>query len=68
MMNDFTKEELIMLKNMILHIRNDYPAVRLDTDCSALKAKIQRMIENYNDCDHLYARKVCIYCGKKNDD
>ena len=58
-MNDFTKEELIMLKNMILHIRNDYPAVRLDTDCCVLKAKIQRMIETYDE------PKYCAHSGAK---
>ena len=49
-MNDFTKEELQMLYNMILHIRNDYEATRLDEDATNLKCKIQSMIDNY--CEH----------------
>ena len=57
-----------MLWSMILHVRRDYETMVLEEECTALRDKIQRMIENYNDCDHLYARKVCIYCGKKNDE
>ena len=56
-MNDFTKKELesirYCVKQMSIHI-DDY---------NQLKEKIHTMIETYNDCQHLYARKVCVECG-----
>jgi hypothetical protein len=49
-MNDFTKDELQMIYSMMLHVRNDYPAIRKDNDACCLKHKLQSMIENY--CEH----------------
>ncbi len=46
-MNDFTKEELIMLKRLTLQHVNQF---RENSDCIALLNKIQSMIENY--CEH----------------
>ena len=68
MSNDFTKEELEMIYNMILHVRNDYPAVRKDNDACCLKHKIQSMIDNY--CEHKNkcvngAKLVCEDCEKE---
>ncbi len=56
-MNDFTKEELEMIYNMMLNIRNEYPAIRKENDACCLKHKIQSMIDNYCkhetvDCNH----------------
>jgi hypothetical protein len=44
-MSDFTKQDLQMLYNMIIHVRNDYPALINDKDCTDLKNKIKEKIE-----------------------
>ncbi len=46
-MNDFTKEELIMLKRLTLQHFNQF---RQNSDCIELLSKIQPMIDNY--CEH----------------
>ena len=43
-MSDFTKQDLQMLYNMIIHARNDYPALLNDKDCTDLKNKIKEKI------------------------
>lgn len=49
-MNNFTKEELETLNNVLLHSREDYPALRHNSFCTRLLNKIQSMIDNY--CEH----------------
>lgn len=44
-MIDFTKQDLQMLYNMIIHTRNDYPELLNDKDCTDLKNKIKEKIE-----------------------
>ena len=46
-MNDFTKEELIMLKRLALQHVNQF---RQNSDCIELMSKIQSMIDGY--CEH----------------
>ena len=63
MMNDFTKEELINIYNAACYeLHHGCPPIELEH----VKDKIQRMIETYNDCQHLYCRKICIECGEEN--
>lgn len=49
-MNDFTKEELIMLKRLTLHHVNQF---RQNSDCIELMSKIQSIIDRY--CEHNWA-------------
>lgn len=49
-MNDFTKEELMGLKNIVLQSREDYPAMHADKELTIVLDKIQSMIDNY--CEH----------------
>ena len=46
-MNDFTKEELVMLKNLTRQHVNQF---RENSDCIELMEKIQSLINNY--CEH----------------
>ena len=46
-MNDFTKDELIMIKRLTLQHVNQF---RENSDCIDLMRKIQSLIDNY--CDH----------------
>lgn len=46
-MNDFTKDELIMLKRLALQHVNQF---RENSDCIDLMSKIQSLIDNY--CEH----------------
>jgi hypothetical protein len=67
-MNDFTKEELIMLKHLALQNVNIF---RQNSDCIELLSKIKELIENY--CDHEFlpdcycpnAKCECEKCGLK---
>lgn len=43
-MNDFTKEELVMLNRLALQNVNQF---RENSDCIALKEKIQSLLDNY---------------------
>jgi hypothetical protein len=45
-MNDFTKEELVMLKRLTLQHVNQF---RENSDCIELMRKIQSMIDNYQE-------------------
>ena len=47
LMNDFTKEELVMLKNLTRQHVNQF---RENSDCIELMEKIQSLIDNY--CEH----------------
>ncbi len=63
-MNDFTKEELVMLKRLLLQHVNIF---RQNSDCIELMGKVQSMIEKY--CEHQYALIdpnviQCSLCGK----
>ncbi len=49
-MNDFTKEELLGLKNIVLQSRENYPAMHADKELSVVLNKISSMIDNY--CEH----------------
>ncbi len=44
--NDFTKEELVMLKKLALHHVNQY---RQNSDCIELMNKIQYLIDIYKE-------------------
>jgi len=44
-MNDFTKDELEILKVMMMHIKITCPQIY--PTCSAMQDKIQLMIDNY---------------------
>jgi hypothetical protein len=57
-MNDFTKDELIMLKRLALQNVNQF---RENSDCIDLMSKIQSMIDNY--CEHDEEK-----CGMKIED
>ena len=46
-MNEFTKEELEGLNSILLQSREDYVAMHVDPDCTALLNKIQSLIDNY---------------------
>lgn len=52
-MNDFSKEELVMLKRLTLQDVNQF---RQNSDCIELMHKVKTMIDNYceheNKCDH----------------
>ena len=64
-MNDFTKEELIMLKRLTLQHVNQF---RQNSDCIELMSKIQSMIDNYCEHDSAInigeAPMICKKCGK----
>jgi len=46
-MNDFTKDELVMLKRLTLHHVNQF---RENSDCIKLMSKLRNLIDNY--CEH----------------
>lgn len=63
-MNDFDKEELIMLKRLARQHVNQF---RENSDCIELMDKIQMMIDNY--CEHkngigINEWKTCNDCGQ----
>ena len=60
-MNEFTKEELGGLKNLLLHSREDYPTMHEDKDWTALLNKIQYLIDS--DCEH-DGWASCRFCGE----
>ena len=64
-MNDFTKEELTILHDMAIISIEEYD---VSDEIFALKDKIQFLIEHYNDCQHLYCRKICVECGEEKHD
>ena len=53
-MNDFTKEELIKIKDVMYGISFD------DNDERILRQKIQSMIDSY--CEHEYENSCCGCC------
>jgi hypothetical protein len=62
-MNDFTKEELIILfTELNITIRN-WGDAKEYKDYPRLKDKIQSMIGNYPECKHLWVRGKCHDCG-----
>ena len=65
-MNDFTKEELIMLKRLTLQHVNQF---RQNSDCIELMGKIQSMIESYCEHKNQYTDSNyfsgCADCGRK---
>ena len=58
-MNDFTKEELIMLKRLALQHVNQF---RENSDCIELMTKIQSMIDNY--CEPETYQRMCKRCAE----
>lgn len=49
-MNDFTKDELIILRRLVLHHVDQF---RENSDCIELMRKIRSMIDNYHKtCKH----------------
>lgn len=63
-MNDFTKEELKILRRLTLHHLDRF---RENSDCIELTEKIRCMIDNY--CEHEWRRSAinaiyCPYCQK----
>ncbi len=48
-MNEFTKEELKGLLNIILHSRDAFPFMHEDEDCTLLVSKLKSMIDNYQE-------------------
>ena len=63
-MNDFTKEELRGLKNVLLQSREDHPAMHKNENCTSLLNKIQSLIDKY--CEHVFIYVTetpeCIKC------
>jgi HEPN domain-containing protein len=51
-MNDFTKDELDGIKNIILHARDDYPVMHSDRELTEILKKLQSLIDNFPKCDH----------------
>lgn len=62
-MNDFTKEELEYLKKAIYERPNC-----ITDEMIKMTLKLDDMIETYNDCQHLYCRKICVECGEEKHD
>ena len=64
-MNDFTKEELSMLKRLTLQDVNQF---RQNSDCIELMGKIQSMIDNFEKpCSHKNCRRVSLLDGHDYD-
>ena len=66
-MNEFTKDELVMLKRLALQHINLF---RQNSDCIELFNKIQLMIDNY--CEHektkqcnISGQVLCADCGEE---
>lgn len=59
-MNNFTKEELQGLKNVLLQSREDYPAMHSDQELTVTLNKIQSLIDNYCEHDQGYEQDSCM--------
>lgn len=64
-MNDFTKDELIKLKNGLDHLPN---SVNISheywSECEEIISKLQSLIDNY--CKHEWREGMCQTCIKCN--
>lgn len=65
-MNDFTKEELEGIKNIIIRVREDYPLMHSDRELTELVTKIKSLIDNYYEHEYRHSNEAnfkCINCG-----
>ncbi len=46
-MSEFTKDELQILKNTFLQVREDYPAMHSDPECTLMMNKLKYLVANH---------------------